>query len=62
MPTILDNLEDYTPDALAGVAKELQKKNYRLDGAPLFKEANQEDDEPKEELNFSSELEIDDRF
>lgn len=64
MPDIVENLKDYTPEALAIVARELQdKEGVRFDGAALLKEVNAESrNNPDDELNFSSELEIDDRF
>ena len=62
MPDILESLDDYTPEALAEVAKDLQKTGkVRIDGAALLKEAQIQEEE-REELNFSSEIEIDDRF
>ena len=61
LPDIISSIQDYTPEALAEYANNLQKdKGIRLDGAALLKEINIE--EKKEELNFSSELEIDERF
>lgn len=61
MPDIVDSLDDFTPEALSRVTHDLQQKNgVRIDGAALLKDAKIE--EAKDELNFSSELEIDERF
>ena len=61
MPDIVASIQDYTPEALADFANEVQReKGVRIDGATLMRDMNLE--EKKDELNFSSELEIDERF
>ena len=61
MPEIVESLEDFTPEALTRVAAEIQQEHgVRIDGAALIKDAKIEG--TTDELNFSSELEIDERF
>ena len=41
MPDVVDNLENYTPEALAEYARDLQdREGVRFDGAALLREVN----------------------
>ena len=63
MPDIVENLQDYTPETLSAVAQDLlENAGVRIDGQALLRQVNNQSRETNEELNFSSELEIDDRF